>query len=203
MNEHGRIDSALSDANTRRWRRDALAPGRHQPFWRCVLEKTIPVAQASVIRRSVINWHDFPVETGSAWDHWLGYLACRTGMACYYLPERLTRYRVHAHAVTATPSADGAAGMILMYARLLAMPELAHLRSDIERRCGEAHLVRGRLLLQSGKAAQAREELRAAAALAGITPKLALAYTLAHLPGAFGGRILKTLGAARSDRHSA
>ena len=203
MNEHGRIDRTLSDAHTRRWRRDVLAPGRHQPFWRCLVEKSIPVAQASVIRRKAMAWHDFPAETGSAYDQWIGYLACRTGMACYYLPERLTRYRVHERAATATPSADGASGMILMYARLLAMPELSHLRSDIERRCGEAHLVRGRLLLQSGKAAQAREELRAAAALAGITPTLALAYTLAHLPGAFGGRILKTLGAARGDRQSA
>ncbi len=203
MNEHGRIDPVLSDANTRRWRRDVLAPGIHRPFWRCLLEKTIPLAQASVIRRGVIDWRDFPADTGSAWDHWLGYLACRTGMACYYLPERLTRYRVHENAVTATPSADGASGMILLYSRLLAMPELAHLRSDIERRCGEAHLVRGRLLLQSGKAAQARAELRRAAALAGITPKLALAYTLAHLPGAFGGRVLRTLGAARSDRQPA
>lgn len=203
MNEHGRIDPVLSDANTHRWRRDLLAPGTHRPFWRCLLEKTIPIAQASVIRRGAIDWHDFPAATGSAYDQWIGYLACRTGMACYYLPERLTRYRVHENAVTATPSADGATGMILMYDRLLAMPELAHLRSEIERRCGKAHLVRGRLLLQSGQAAQARAELRRAAALAGLTPKLALAYMLAHLPGAFGGRVLRTLGAARGDRQPA
>ena len=94
IDEHGRIDLAATEENTRRWRRDVLSPGLHRPFWRCLIELSIPVAQASVIRRCAIGWQDFPVEVGAAL-YWLGYLACRTGKACYYLPERLTRYRVH------------------------------------------------------------------------------------------------------------
>ncbi|MGH7913693.1 MAG: glycosyltransferase family 2 protein, partial [Candidatus Binataceae bacterium] len=86
IDEHSRIDLAATGENTRRWRRDILSPGLHQPFWRCLLDKSIPVAQASVIRRGAIDWHDFPVEAGAAWDVWLGYLACRTGKACYYHP---------------------------------------------------------------------------------------------------------------------
>ena len=121
---------------------------------------SIPVAQASVIRRSAIDWRDFPVEVGAAWDLWLGYLACRTGKACYYLPERLTRYRAHSGSVTATGSDDGSLGMILMYARLMAMPELAGLRSEIETRCGAAHLSYGLFLMQTGRAREARKHLR-------------------------------------------
>jgi Glycosyl transferase family 2 len=92
---------------------------------------SIPVAQASVIRRAAIDWRDFPVEVDAAWDLWLGYLACRTGKGCYYHPERLTRYRVHGGSVTATGSNDGGLGMILIYARLMARPELAGLRREI------------------------------------------------------------------------
>ena len=138
IDEHGRIDLAATEENTRHWHRDVLSAGLHQPFWRCLLDMSIPVAQASVIRRDAIDWQDFPVEVGAAWDPWLGYLACRTGKACYYLPERLTRYRVHGGSVTATADEDGSLGMILIYARLMAMPELAGSRSEIEAlmRCG-------------------------------------------------------------------
>jgi glycosyltransferase involved in cell wall biosynthesis len=72
IDEHGRIDLAATEENTHRWRRDTLAPGLHQPFWQCLLHNSIPVAQASVIRRDAIDWQDFPVEVGAAWDPWLG-----------------------------------------------------------------------------------------------------------------------------------
>src|SRR5437899_2321722 len=82
------------------------------------------------------NRGDFPADTGSAYDQWLGYLACRTGMACYYLPERLTKYRAHGGSSTQSASDEGSLGMFLLYARLMAMPELAGLRGEIEARCG-------------------------------------------------------------------
>jgi Glycosyl transferase family 2 len=193
IDEHGRLDLAATEENTRRWHRDALAPGPHRPFWRCLVEMSIPVAQASVIRRAAIDWRDFPAETGSAYDQWLGYLACRGGKACYYLPERLTRYRAHGGSSTAGAGDDGSLGMILMYARLMAMPELAGLRREIEVRCGAAHLSYGLFLLQAGRAGEARKHLRDAAALPGWTPKLGLALALASMPGALGVRMLRAL----------
>jgi glycosyltransferase involved in cell wall biosynthesis len=193
IDEHGRIDLAATEENTRRWRRDTLAPGLHRPFWRCLLDNSIPVAQASVIRRDAIDWQDFPVEVGAAWDPWLGYLACRTGKACYYLPERLTRYRVHGDSWTATLSEDGSLGLILMYSRLMELPELAGLRSELETRCGAAHFSRGLFLMQTGRAGEARNHLREAVALQGLTPKTGLAFALASMPGALGSGLLKAL----------
>jgi hypothetical protein len=193
IDEHGRIDLAATERNTHRWRRDVLSPGLHRPFWRCLLDKSIPVAQASVIRRGAIDWQDFPVEVGAAWDPWLGYLACRTGKACYYLPERLTRYRVHENSWTATVSEDGSLGLILLYSRLMAMPELAGLRKEIEPPCGIAHRSYGLFLMQAGRSQEARIHLRDAIALQGLTPTNGLAFLLASLPGTLGVRMLRAL----------
>jgi glycosyltransferase involved in cell wall biosynthesis len=197
IDEHGRIDMAATRENTRRWRRDVLSPGLHRPFWRCLVEMSIPVAQASVIRRSAIDWRDFPAETGSAYDQWLGYLACRSGKACYYHPERLTRYRVHGGSVTVTGSNNGSLGMILMYERLMAMPEIGGLRREIETRCGAAHLSYGLFLLQAGRAREARKHLRDAGALQGWTPKLGMAFALASMPAALGAGMLRSLRRVR------
>ena len=49
IDEQSRIDPAATEANTRRWRRDVLSPGLHRPFWRCLVEMSIPVAQASAV----------------------------------------------------------------------------------------------------------------------------------------------------------
>lgn len=197
IDEHGRIDLAATEENTRRWRRDVLSPGLHRPFWRCLVELSIPVAQASVIRRSAIDWRDFPAETGSAYDQWLGYLACRSGKACYYLPERLTRYRAHGGSSTASASDDGSLGMLLMYARLMAMPDLAGLRGEIEARCGATHLSYGLFLMQAGRVREARRHLREAIALQGLTPRTGLAFALASMPGTLGIGMLRALRRVR------
>lgn len=197
IDERGRIDLVMTEGNTRRWRRDVLSPGLHRPFWRCLVEMSIPVAQASVIRRGAIDWRDFPVETGSAYDQWLGYIACRTGMACYYLPERLTKYRAHGGSSTQSASDEGSLGMFLLYARLMAMPELAALRSEIDARCGALHLTYGLFLMQAGRAREARKHLRDAIALKGLTPRNGLAFALACLPGTLGAGALRTLRRVR------
>lgn len=193
IDERGRIDQVATEGNTRRWRRDVLSPGLHRPFWRCLVELSIPVAQASVIRREAIDWCDFPAETGSAYDQWLGYLACRTGRACYYLPERLTKYRAHGGSSTQSASDEGSFGMLLLYARLMAMPELAGLRGEIETRCGASHLTYGLFLLQAGRAREARKHLRDAMVLQGLTPAIGLAFALASLPGTLGAGMLRRL----------
>ncbi len=200
MDERGRVDPDATARNTRRWRRDALAAGIHQPFWRCLLDMTIPVAQASVIRRDAIDWQDFPPEVGSGWDLWLGYLACRTGKACYYLPQRLTRYRVHHGSATATGRDNGSLGLIRLYSRLMEIPELEDARGEIRRKCAAAHLANALSLISGRQTREARAHLRAAIALQGVTPRAALALALASMPGTLGILMLRTLRRTRRMR---
>ena len=118
-------------------------------------------------------------------------------MACYYLPERLTKYRAHGGSSTQSASDEGSLGMFLLYARLMAMPELAGLRGEIEARCGASHLTYGLFLMQAGRAREARKHLRDAIALGGLTPASGLSFALTWLPGALGAGALRTLRRVR------
>ena len=111
------------------------------------MDKTIPVAQASLIRRGAIDWRGNAAETGSAYDQWLGYLACHTGMS-WGLSARAAdeNYRAHGGSSTQSASDRGSPGMFLLYERLMALPELTELRGEIEARCGTSHLTYGLFL---------------------------------------------------------
>lgn len=194
MDENGRIDLKATDENTHRWRRDVLSPGLHQPFWRCLADESLPISQASVIRRNAIDWWDFPVEVDVFWDLWLGYLACRTEKACYYLPERLTKYRYHSGSLTS--SGSGSLGLAYVYSRLMQTPELAAMRNSLRRKCGDAHLYYGLFLLQERRAREARRHVWKAMTLRGPTPKTGVALALASMPGVLGSGLLRTLRGA-------
>jgi len=102
MNGSGEVDLAATEMNTRMFRRSALTPGVHFPSAHLVVEwNAIPVAMASLFRKSAIPWGEKPDEIGTFYDRWLGYLATRQS-AVYYDPRRLTRYRVHSASETST-----------------------------------------------------------------------------------------------------
>ncbi|MEH1875329.1 glycosyltransferase family 2 protein [Nostoc sp.] len=89
------INHAGSEENTRGYKRDKLAKGIHQPFYKIgLVDKSIPTAASCVIR-NIIDWDSMPSEAGGMWDLYLTYLCCISGYGAYYYPERLTRYRTH------------------------------------------------------------------------------------------------------------
>ena len=155
----GRIDPQETDRNTKRWRRDVLASGKHRPFHQALIHHTIPMAQASVVRRNAIDWSDFPIETGTHYDLWLTYLAARTGAAAYYLPERLTRYRVHPASDTAMHNAEKAQASIFVWSRFLKDGYLTDCRSVIRHKYAWSHIQYGIDLLRVGRCVKARQPL--------------------------------------------
>jgi glycosyltransferase involved in cell wall biosynthesis len=99
----GRIDPARTAANTRRWLRDRLAEGEHEPFTEIALVyRSIWTASATVFRRDAIDWEEIPSEAGIAVDLYLAYLGARTGGGAWYCKRRLARYRVHERSTTAS-----------------------------------------------------------------------------------------------------
>jgi glycosyltransferase involved in cell wall biosynthesis len=99
----GRIDPARSAANSRRWMRDRIAEGRHEPFTHIALVyRSIWTASAAVFRRDAVDWHAIPAEAGVVVDLYLAYLAARAGGAAWYCNKRLARYRVHEASTTAS-----------------------------------------------------------------------------------------------------
>ncbi|MEH1894588.1 MAG: glycosyltransferase family 2 protein [Nostoc sp.] len=90
------INNIGTEENTRGYKRDKLAKGIHQPFYKIgLVDKSIPTAASCVIRNNLVDWDSIPPEVGGMWDLYLTYLCCISGYGAYYYPERLTRYRAH------------------------------------------------------------------------------------------------------------
>jgi hypothetical protein len=187
--EDGTIDEAATDAVSHLYGRDTLRPGVHKPFSRIGLVRlTVPIVVAAVMRRSAIDWDDFPAKVHAAYDVWLTYLAARTGRGAYYHPEKLTRYRVHAQAVSRTGRSQPNTGKIFCYARMSQDDRLMDLRPDLRRVIYAAHYAYGMLLLRAGRAREARHylwvKLHKAPDLTG-----AIAFMVSLLPPQYARRV--------------
>ncbi len=135
----------LTETNSRRHRRSSLQPGRHQPFLvPAVLNLTLPMAMAAVFRKSILEGTDYPARIGGCYDYWLAYLALRNGQACYYVPRRLTRYRVHPGSATHSGSVRNFQDAIYVRRKFLLDPKLAACRSTLRNELG---IIYGKLAL--------------------------------------------------------
>jgi glycosyltransferase involved in cell wall biosynthesis len=185
IDEHGVLDPAGADLNTRLWKRDKLARGIVRPLERFLT--TIPAAMAAVFRKSAIDWADFPAEVGTHYDLWLSYLAARTGHG-YYEPRRLTRYRVHQQSETAHWTSN--AGKIralrqseFILRRQVTDPAFSASRADLRTRYVRISVALALALLEDGQTGEFRLSLRASAEFL-ERPELKLALAASHLPDA-------------------
>jgi glycosyltransferase involved in cell wall biosynthesis len=197
MDANGVVDQRQSRLSTRRFGRQRLGPGVHRPFQRLALvEKSVPMVMAAVIRRRAIDWDGFPGEVGPAYDLWLSYLACRTGLGAYYEPRRMTRYRAHEQAQTQAARVAHGEGAAYCYARFLEDPRLSGLRTELSRRHAEALASHSAALIRREPGGRAR---RAALAALRARPSAGTgaAYLLSLLPGRVAGPAIGSALAAR------
>lgn len=137
IDENGRFIPERTDANSRLYRRHGLKPGRHQPFIEpAVIGQTIPIVMAGVFRKSILQNAEYPKRIGLSYDHWLAYLSVKEGQAVYYIPERLTRYRVHNSSGTARGGTRYYRDAIYVRTRFLTDPRLAPSRFAIRNGLG-------------------------------------------------------------------
>lgn len=155
MDEAGLVDLDASDENTRRWGRDRLPGGLHEPFIDlAVVAQAVPMAMCTVFRRDVINNAAMASQSGGHCDLWLAYLASRTGGAAVYLPQRLMRYRVRRDGMTASRDPRSAEASIFIWRQLLTDERLAFFRSSLRVKLYDAHLGHGLALLDDAPAAR-------------------------------------------------
>jgi glycosyltransferase involved in cell wall biosynthesis len=160
MRPDGTVDERTSERNTRQWGRAGLREGVHRPFYRlAIIDRAISII-TTVYRRSAFDWSAFPPEVGPLYDFWLAYLACREGRGAYYVPERLTHYRVHPDQLSrGDPFLQPKA---YCYSTFLADERLAPIRADIKRLNARVDISLGLSLLEAGRRADARRHLLAA-----------------------------------------
>jgi len=158
MDIYGVLDVEASEENSRLWGRAGLRGGSHTPFAHLALvDRSVPVAMAAVLRRSAVDWNDVPHEVGAVYDLWLAYLASREGHGAFYVPERLTRYRVHGGADSA--SSRHAAENVYAYSRFLADDRLADLHAELRLEAASFLVSQGLDLLRAGQRVAARRAL--------------------------------------------
>jgi glycosyltransferase involved in cell wall biosynthesis len=137
IDENGHLLSERSDKSTHFFKRDQLQPGRHQPFIRpVVIDLVIPMVMAAVFRKSILEGAKYSPRVGGSYDYWLAYLAVKDGKAVYYVPQRLTRYRVHSQSGTMSRGVHNLWDSIYVRRITLAMPEVASYRREIRNGLG-------------------------------------------------------------------
>lgn len=146
MDGDGRLLPEQTEANSRLFGRHRLTPGRHQPFIReTVLDLAIPMVMAAVFRKSILDQAPFPKRVGGSYDHWLAYLAVMNGQPCYYVPRRLTRYRVHNGSGTAKGGVRNYRDTIYVRRRFVADSRLLPYRREL---CHGLGVIYGKMALQ-------------------------------------------------------
>ena len=160
MDSEGKTDDQQTEQNSVKYKRRTLTPGLHRPFCRIgLVDQSVPLAMASVLRKDAIDWNDFPAEVSSQYDLWLTYLACRTGLGAYYIPERLTRYRVHPISATSSSGVDFPRSGLACYQRFLQDIRLEELWPDLRQKRDLNYTRLGICELTSGNVKQARRHL--------------------------------------------
>jgi glycosyltransferase involved in cell wall biosynthesis len=157
MGVEGEVDLARTKHFTRQYGRADLAEGRYQPFTRlAVVEGAVFFVVATVFRNGLIDWDDVPAEVAPPYEMWMRYLASRDGGAAYYVPQRLTRYRLHQLAETETRFEQPA---VWTYDQILLDERMADLHREIMRTSAPFRASLGISLLADGRADEARRHL--------------------------------------------
>jgi len=162
----GNIDLPATEKNTRYWKRANLKEGLYQPFHQqALVNHSIPVANAVVIRKDGIDWeNDFPSPGADIhWDFYISYLACRSGKAAYYCKERLTQYRVHDTSMTQSTTRDNfqmkckwATAEVFCYERIIEDTELQEFKPFFKKKLAKAKTALGMSFLRNGQSDLAR-----------------------------------------------
>ncbi|MEH2147770.1 glycosyltransferase family 2 protein [Nostoc sp.] len=164
IDANGIINEIGTEENTRGYKRDKLAKGIHQPFYKIgLVDKSIPTAASCVIRNNLVDWYSIPSEVGGMWDLYLTYLCCISGHGAYYYPERLTRYRAHEQTDTMLSGSRDvqakirkAKSEIFCYQVFMEDPRLQKFKTHFQQKWLEANTTLGIGLLRSEQIAAAR-----------------------------------------------
>jgi len=147
--------------------RDELPAGRfsgtaEQTLRLVAVWNAVQPAYAGVLRRRAVVDTEFDDEVGSIYDLWLTYRLASRGEAMYYVPERLTNYRVWEGSLTA---AGPARAEDHVFSRIV--DECAELHPAVDevaaRWAGLRYGRAGRLMASKDGRDASRAELRAAA----------------------------------------
>jgi glycosyltransferase involved in cell wall biosynthesis len=194
----GNIKEIGTEENTRGFKRDILAPGKHQSFAKIgLIDKSIATAASCLIRNGVIDWDSIPQEVGGMWDLYLTYLCCISGYAAYYYPERLTRYRAHEQTDTMLSGSRNAQAKIrkaqseiFCYKTFMEDSQMQEFHEYFKTKWLEAHTTLGIGLLRNKQITAARPYLWQALKKQKLNFRNLVALTLSFTPQPIANQLL-------------
>jgi len=174
--EDGQIDVDRSEQNTALYQRNILQEGEiHDWEILAVLDHAIPLAMAGVFQKNAINWDLLVREVAGAYDFWLSCLLASSRRPAYYIPRRLSKYRIHSLMETARRAVDKDDNMVFIYGRLMEMNLFPRLERAVQQRyrdalfgCGKNNLFFDRLSEARGYFLRSLKTSPSAKALAGL-----------------------------------
>jgi glycosyltransferase involved in cell wall biosynthesis len=150
FSDHWLIDSSgtrlldATEANTRTYGREGLAAGPVEDPVRLMVRLSIPLAMASVFRKSKVDWSKYTKKVEGAYDSYIAYSLLRSHGNVIYVPERLTEYRTHGGGASAEFHRRTTEGLAYVHSLILEDPAYKCIANDIRGtyRGLERHLVK-------------------------------------------------------------
>lgn len=157
----GEIQFPETDANSRTFGRAALSMGEVPDLTDLVLiDNGVPLAMAAVFRVDAIEWERVVSAVSGAYDYWISFLLAASGGKAWYVPQRLTRYRVHAAMETGRRAPDKQEHLVYIYRTLLDTGTFPHRAALLRQRLAAALYAVGKDNLLFDHARAARSYLR-------------------------------------------
>ncbi|MBW4421990.1 MAG: glycosyltransferase [Myxacorys californica WJT36-NPBG1] len=152
----GNRTNEATDEQTVRFGRDILPYGFVEQSKTLLVNKSIPLASSAVFRKSAIDWSIYAAYAdrfGGAYDFFLSSHLIASGMDVFYVPERLTEYRIHSGSGTSTRRLQNALETLFVAEKNYKNPGLQDISSSYKNICsyeskrvGNAYLRQRKIL---------------------------------------------------------
>lgn len=182
VRDDGKVDEVETETNTARYGRKALSRGEIPDPAGFVLKLNgVPLAMASLFRKDALDPALLTNAVVGAYDFWIACVLAASGRAFYYVPERLTNYRLHGGMETARRAPDKNLPMLYISEQLLVRNWFPNRKKFLEQRLAEAYFRNGRDLLWFNQTIQARQMFLQALQATWL-PKSIVAWVLSFMP---------------------
>jgi glycosyltransferase involved in cell wall biosynthesis len=138
VDANGKTLAEETEKTSGHWNRAGLSEGVHRPFVELLAGQTIPMVMGAVFRKRLLP-EALPDHAGPAYDLWLTYLLCRTGLGAYYVRERLSSWRAHADNLTNRGGFDWSQGAAECWRAISADGRLAAIHHVAKRKAALAY----------------------------------------------------------------
>jgi len=161
VRESGDIDRGATDRNTKAYGRHHLPAGDvTDPHGLVLLKNAVPLAMGAVFRAGAFDYAKLVADVAGAYDFWISCLLAGSGGGLYYVPERLTRYRLHNQMETARRSPDKSECFVYIWRSLAESGMFPEVEDHLRSRLAESTVRAGRDRLYFNQIIEARSLFR-------------------------------------------